>query len=253
VAIVSTLHAGANLRGLRLSSAPISPVFAGERLRVPVFASAADRRAHVSVRVKARGASESVDFHEVRSSQDARGELWIEPTERGFFEELRLNASSLYPLGFFTARLTVIVRQPHYIYPAADGAMPLPVTAALAKHPGSGARLEGDDFAGLRAYRSGESQRHIDWKAAARGQGLVIKQWAGEADETLQLTWADTTGLAHEARLSQLTRWIVVAERQGRSYGLAVPGATIAPGRGTTHYHECLRTLAVFPREAELA
>ena len=84
----------------------------------------------------------------------------------------------------------------------------------------------------------------------ARGQGLVIKQWAGESDETLHLTWQDTAGLAHEARLSQLARWIVSAERSGRSYALNIPGTTISAAHGDAHFHECVRALALFPAEA---
>ena len=101
----------------------------------------------------------------------------------------------------------------------------------------------------MRAYAPGEPQRHIDWKAVARGQALVIKQWAGEADETVHLTWQDTAGLAHEARLSQLARWIVIAGNHNRSYALSVPGATIPAGHGDAHFHECLRALADFPTE----
>ena len=41
---------------------------------------------------------------------------------------------------------------------------------------------EGDDFAGVRAYVPGESQRHIDWRAVARGQPLMTKQFAAEAE-----------------------------------------------------------------------
>ena len=69
-------------------------------------------------------------------------------------------------------------------------------------------------------------------------------------DETVLLTWQDTSGLAHEARLSQLARWIVTAERSGRSYALNIPSAVISAGHGDAHFHECLRALALFPAEA---
>ena len=249
VALVSTAHAWANLRGLRISCGPISPVFSGERQRVSVGVLAATGRAHAAIRIKPRERGESAAFPEVSGTQWLRADVWIGTGWRGHFDETDLVVSSLYPLGFFTGRLAVTIRQSRWVYPKAEGSRPLPRTPVPARLRGTGGHAEGDDFAGVRAYAPGEPQRHIDWKAVARGQPLVIKQWAGETDETVHLTWQDTAGLAHEARLSQLARWIVAAERGGRSYALSIPGATISASRGDAHFHECLRALAVFPAE----
>src|SRR5436190_1847043 len=111
---------------------------------------------------------------------------------------------------------------------------------------GAGQRVEGEDFAGVRAYRPGESQRHIDWKAVARGQPLVTKQWAGDASETLVLDWNEAPGADVEARLGQIARWIVQAEREYTAYGVRLPGVEIPPAHGERHFHGCLRTLATF-------
>ena len=250
VGLVSILHTRANLRGLRVSCGAIAPGFSGEVQRVKIGVLAAEGRAHASVRIRARDAVESVAFSEINGSRWQYEELALAPSERGRFDELTLVASSLFPLGFFSARMALTIRQTRWVYPAAEGARQFPRNTASAKNRGAGGHAEGDDFAGLRAYLPGEPQRHIDWKAAARGQGLVIKQWAGEADETLRFGWDDTAGLAHEARLSQLTRWIVNAERSGRSHGLDMPGKSFPSAHGDAHFHECLRVLALFPKEA---
>ena len=250
VALVSIVHTWANLRGLRVSCRPIAPVFAGERQHVSADLLAASGRTHASVRIKPREGGESAGFAEVSGTQRMRADVWIDTHRRGHFGELELNVSSLYPLGFFTALLVVAIRQPRWVYPRPEGSRPLPRTPASDRHRGARGRAEGDDFAGLRAYAPGEPQRHIDWKAVARGQALATKQWAGEADETVLLRWEDTAGLAHEARLSQLARWIVTAERSSRSYALSIPGAAISAGHGDAHFHECLRALALFPEEA---
>ena len=249
VALVSILHTRANLRGLRISCGPIAPVFAGESQRVSVGVLAASGATHAAIRIKPKAGGESVAFPEISGSQWQRAELSIEAPRRGHFQDVTLVASSLYPLGFFSARMVPTIRQSRWVYPAAEGSRQLPRNFAPARLRGTAVHAEGDDFAGLRAYIPGESQRHIDWKAAARGQGLVIKQWAGESDETFLFTWQDTAGLPHEARLSQLARWIVTAERSSRSYGLDIPGSTLPPGHGNAHFHECLRALALFPPE----
>ena len=249
VALVSTLHTRANVRGLRISLAPIAPVFAGENQRVRIGVLAVSGGVHAAIRISARKRGESVAFSEISGPQWQHDELPIDATMRGHFEKVTLLISSLYPLGFFSAKMMLPMKASRWVYPAAEGSRALPRHLARARQRGPGVRAEGDDFAGLRAYVPGEPQRHIDWKAAARGQGLFVKQWAGEADETLRLDWQDTAGFAHEARLSQLARWIATAERQGRSYALDLPGTVIPTGHGETHFHQCLRALALFPPE----
>ncbi|HEX8313316.1 MAG TPA: DUF58 domain-containing protein [Chthoniobacteraceae bacterium] len=181
--------------------------------------------------------------------QEAQVSAAAPATRRGSFDEVSVIVSSIYPLGFFTARQRLKLSRKHFIYPALNGGLPLPVSAMPASERREGVRVEGDDFAGTRAYQTGESQRHIDWKAAARGQPLLIKQWAGEADEIFHFTWDDAPQLALESRLSQLAQWIVTAERRGASYGLRLPGTAVAPRSGPSHFHECLRALAVFQQE----
>jgi uncharacterized protein (DUF58 family) len=105
---------------------------------------------------------------------------------------------------------------------------------------------EGDDFAGVRAYVPGESQRHIDWKAVARGQALMTKQFTAEADGLLYLDFAEVRLSDLEDRLSQLALWVIEAERARHPYGLRLPTAEIPPSLGESHFHRCLRALALF-------
>jgi uncharacterized protein (DUF58 family) len=105
---------------------------------------------------------------------------------------------------------------------------------------------EGDDFAGVRAYVHGESQRHIDWRAVARGQQLMTKQFAAEAEGVVYFDFSALHFANAEERLSQLTLWVIEAERARRPYGLRLPGNEISPGIGQQHFHQCLRALSLF-------
>ncbi|MEA3208422.1 MAG: hypothetical protein QOE70_1479 [Chthoniobacter sp.] len=246
VALVSILHAWANLRGLILEADPIRPVFAGEERVVPLQASSARHRAHFGIRVKAGGAEQPAVFPHLEAEGAVVAELRVPARQRGFFETLPVCLESRFPLGFFTARQFCNPAQAHFVYPEPVGSRPLPSSLQPARHARDGLRAEGDDFGGVRSWRPGESQRHIDWKAAARGQPLLIKQWSGDSDDTQALDWNLLAGLDTETRLSQLARWVVLAERAGSSYGLALPGVTLPPSRGEAHYHACLRLLAQF-------
>jgi uncharacterized protein (DUF58 family) len=105
---------------------------------------------------------------------------------------------------------------------------------------------EGDDFAGVRDYVPGESQRHIDWRAVARGQPLMTKQFAAQAEGVVYFDFAALHFANVEERLSQLALWIIEAERARRPYGLRLPGTEIPPAIGQPHFHQCLRALSLF-------
>jgi uncharacterized protein (DUF58 family) len=249
VAIVSTVHTWANLRGVAISAEPITPVFAGDEIIVPLAVSSARRRSHFDIQIFARRGKVPAQFAEVTSSGPEHREVRFAAVQRGCFHTLPLRIVSQFPLGFLSAHQHVILAQTYYVYPAPRGTVPLPRALASARQPRDGTRIDGDDFGGVRAWRPGESQRHIDWKAAARGQPLLTKQWTGEADDILRLAWDALPLLEMETRLSQLACWILHAERGADRYELQLPHETIPAGRGQLHLHRCLRALALFSAE----
>jgi uncharacterized protein (DUF58 family) len=98
----------------------------------------------------------------------------------------------------------------------------------------------------LRSYRPGDAPKLIAWKALAREQGLLTKEFSAMASSELWLDWQEAHGPDVEHRLSVLTHWVIQAERFGQSYGLRLPGATIPPARGEAHRTRCLEALALF-------
>jgi protein-glutamine gamma-glutamyltransferase len=249
LAAVSMLHAWANLRGVAVEAGPLRAVFAGEELVAPVRITASNGRRHAALAVVADGAKPARLAEEVTLDSPGTAALQIPALSRGCFHHLDLTIESLFPLGFFTARSSFNTPVNYYVYPRPDGNLPLPVAFDPARRAAVKARTEGDDFAGVREWQAGESMRHVDWKAAARGHWLLVKQWRGAtAAESLFLIldWAQLERLAPEDRLSQLARWVLLAEHHGATYGLRLPGQAIAPARGDVHMHACLRALASF-------
>ena len=84
------------------------------------------------------------------------------------------------------------------------------------------------------------------WKAAARDQTLLVKQFGGDRVDEVWLDWEALPGMDTEARLSRLTRWTLDAEAAGHAYGLRLPGRVVAPARGEAHMQQCLTELALF-------
>jgi uncharacterized protein (DUF58 family) len=103
-----------------------------------------------------------------------------------------------------------------------------------------------EEFNMLRAYRPGDAPKLIAWKALAREQGLLTKEFSATASSELWLDWNEAHGPDIESRLSVLAHWVLQAERFGQSYGLRIPGVAIAPSRGDAHRARCLEALALF-------
>jgi uncharacterized protein (DUF58 family) len=119
---------------------------------------------------------------------------------------------------------------------------------ALAASAGEGAGLDNgrEDFAGLRQYQPGDSPRHIAWKAVARDDVLLTKQFTGHAAGELWLTLdLQPAHLDLEAKLSRLTRWVLDAHTAGITYGLKLPGVVVRMGSGEAHRERCLEALAL--------
>ena len=248
VFLVSIPHTALNLTGLQITAEAIKPAFAGQEVAVPVEIVNKSRRTRRSCMLRlsgSDGAPEMVD--EIKPGKGARATLRFAAAARGEFQITKLRLTSTYPLGFLRARKDSATRQSYFVYPRPAGDTRLPSHLADARENGRALSIgEGDDFAGVRAYVPGESQRQIDWKAVARGQPLMTKQFTVEADDLLRLDFTRIASPGTEARLSQLALWIIEAERHRRRYALRLPGLEIPPASGEAHYHRCLQALALF-------
>jgi len=152
-----------------------------------------------------------------------------------------------FPLGLFRAWSYVEPDARCLVYPLPERSpLPPPAAEAAAGRLRSPARGN-EDFAGLRGYQPSDSPRHVAWKAAARSDEMLTKQFSGEAAAELWLDWQLVPGAPGlEQRLSRLAGWVLAAEREGAHYGLRLPGVEIAPRRGDAHCAACLQALALY-------
>lgn len=248
VFLVSIPHTFLNLGGLRATAESIKPAFAGQEVSLPVEIMNESRAARHGIALslpESGGARERVD--DIRPGKAARVVLRFSAPARGEHEIGKLCLATIYPLGFLRGFKRIAAPQRYIIYPKPAGDPNLPTghsrSAQNKPCPEIG---EGDDFAGVRPYVPGESQRHIDWKAVARGQALMTKQFTAETGGELYLDFAAVRFKDLEDRLSQLALWVIEAERSRRPYGLRLPNTGIPPSLGDAHFHRCLRTLALY-------
>ena len=245
-ALASLLVAHLQLSGLQVFAVGAEPVAAGEPLALRVHLRAIDRRERRGLRVECGEATT------LASLADRAGEAVLElPTSRrGLLQPPRLRISTRQPLGLAYAWCHAWPQAPLLVYPRPErDAPPLPQSG------GEGTRARphalGAEPHHLRAYRQGDPRRNIAWKPSARRGALLVREHERREGAEVVLDWRALAGLATEARISRLARWIDEAERHNRRYRLRLPGQSLGPAQGPAHRHACLRALALLPHAAD--
>ena len=245
LAISAMLHTFRNLAGLRITAARTPPVFVGDvaHFRICINNPAPSARYSVALTRDKR----DVAIVDVPPASRVITTAAVAAPRRGRLQPGRLTLFTRFPVGLFYAWSYIDLDTHCIVYPrAAAPGLPLPPLRAGTRD-GSGLAQGNDDFAGLRQYHPGDSPRHVAWKAAARGQGLLTKQFVGLAAGALRFSLeSPPRELGLEDKLSQLTRWILDAHAGSLTYALDLPGATVPAGTGETHRDRCLEALALF-------
>jgi uncharacterized protein (DUF58 family) len=242
--LVAMNHTHGNLVNVEVRAGPVSPVFAGEvaHFEVHVHNPAPRHRYSVSVAWPRAAVATSADL---APENVAALKLPLAAEKRGWMPARVFAVSTEFPLGMFHAWTWLELEMSCLVYPR-----PAPPGREPPAARGAGGRLAGgrpglDEFAGLRNYQRGDTPRSIHWKSFPKLRQPMVKQFQETLDREFWLDWDELPEFDPELRLSQLTRWVLDAEARQLSYGLRLPGTTIAPSRGASHQHACLRALAL--------
>lgn len=232
---------GAELRGLKLG-----PGFAGGACRLELEIGNPGRSPRHDLEVSVAG--HAAPAADLAPGTGGRVAVELPATRRGRLRVRRLKIATDFPFGLFRAWAWVHPECEGLVYPAPAAHPPPPAGGGPEDAAGRWDEHRGeDDFAGLRAFRRGDSPRRVAWKAVARGGDLLVKQFAGSPRASAWLDWDALPGLPAEERLSVLCRWVLDAHAGGDPFGLRLPGVEIPPALGTAHRHRCLAELALFP------
>ncbi len=244
VGFVAMIHTFQNLFKLTLHIGHTQAVFCGEALHFPLIIENHNNNIRRAITLY----SETEVIHGIDIDANSNKTVLIQQptTARGVQPLQRFTLQTTYPLGLFRAWSPVYVDSSAIVYPKpAPPGTPPPETVG---HHGTRIQsgLGDDDFIGIRGYQKGDSLKHIDWKAAARGLPLMTKQYGSNVSEQLWLTWNSLPNLDTEQRLSQICRWILDSEKRGDTFGLDIPDYVLAPSRGESHRQQALLSLSLF-------
>lgn len=237
-------HTHGNLVNIEIRPGPVDPVFSGDVAHFEIHLRNPATRARYSVSA-GWPRSELAATTDLPPENFAALQLPLPAVRRGWLPSSVFAVSTEFPLGMFHAWTWLDLEMACLVYPKPAAPGRLPPAARGSTGGVTGERPGLDEFAGLRNYQRGDTPRAIHWKSFPKLQVPMVKQFQESLDRELWLDWSELPELESEARLSQLTRWVLDAETAGMSYGIRLPGAQLAPGRGEVHQRACLRALAL--------
>lgn len=235
-----------NITNLRLQAVATNPTFLNES---PKF----------SLRVEKLEALDKVSLSAVRNNQRSNVVSLIEDKDdlfkipdsqlkRGLHVLDYVKIETMYPLGLFRSWFWLKVDETLLVYPTPKGKLPIPLVLKSQGHKDKHqVNFGSEDFFGLREYQFGDSLKHIVWKKS-QGNQVMAKQFADNAGESCELDFNNPqlAQMALEEKISQLTLWVLNAEKQGLNYKLVLPTKVSGYGRGGEHMRRCLKELACF-------
>lgn len=244
--LAGMVHTARNLARTAVSAGRAEPVYAGEAAQFHLLLDSRVpfERPSILVRHVASGAQLVID---VPAAAVAEVVLAVPAARRGWLQIGRVMLETRFPLGLFRAWSYVEPDARCLVYPRPERT-PLPPVAPYANIGAARAQAAGsDDFSALRGYQPSDSPRHVAWKAVARAEDMLTKQFSGDSAGELWLDWhLLPPGLDLERRLSCLAGWVLAAQHSGALYGLRLPGDEIRPARGDAHRAACLKALALY-------
>lgn len=244
-AVVSMLHCWRNLARIALRPGKSAAVFAGDFVNFRIYVENPGRIDRVSLALQWHNHPTVYFDSPAGTSRDVL--IALPSTRRGLLRPGRFRIFTTYPLGLFYAWANVELDLSCLVYPQPEpGKLPLPPAQPM-HGEGRSFGIGAEDFAGLRTFHRGDSPRHIAWKAFARNDVLLAKQFSGSAAPELWLNFADLPdSLGPEGKISRLTRWVLDIDARGQRFGLRLPGTVLEVDAGAAHRNKCLQALALF-------
>jgi uncharacterized protein (DUF58 family) len=233
---------------------PPEETFAGEEARFKVTLRNNTKKHRFDLFLKVGQLGESEPFS-LRPGQTSTYYLSLKGLERGEYQLKRLTVATSFPFGLFYAWKFWYEEQAFFVFPRLpEESLALPRALANNKERGEhegNPDIGAEEFFGHQNYDIGMPLRAIDWKAYARGKGLLLKKFIEQSNINYILRRDDYltqngSPVASETVLEVLTGLVLDVHSTGASYALVINDEKPQFGQGRGFRQENLKRLAKF-------
>ena len=208
---------------------------------------------------EARSIFRQAAYFPILRPKETRSELIIQSfPKRGLYSLQGFWISTLFPFGFFHRGEHIQATGQVLVYPSIQD-----ISAFFHLLPFIPGKLEsrsmgpGDNLYSIRQYQDGESARIIDWKATAKTQKLMAREYAQEEGSKFCLILdtripdADKTngGDRFERAVSAAASIAAHFADEGAGMEFLTPHEYIPRGSGIGHLYQILQSLAIVKSE----
>lgn len=248
-----------NMSKLEFKTNPVEPIFAGQSAVFNFAVNSLNNRPRFNIFL-----GEPADAHNKKNSNTKNSKAIIEqapahitepnaqitfktePLPRGEYTLARTRIWTKYPLGLFFAWAWMRLDTKVIVYPEPKSLKSLGQQFGNEDGQASTHQRGDDEYAGIRRHQITDSPQRIAWKAVARTQNMLSKEFTGTADKNNWLRYDQLLEFTPEERLSQLCQWVLECEERQTPYGLVLPNFNMPLALGESHKRQCLTALAMY-------
>lgn len=244
LSVVTIFHTYNNLLKLSFGGVVCKPSFAGDEASFTVQVN--NRHHPTRFSVQSFTPQKIISIADITANSMSTLSIKHRFKQRGLIALPRFTVESRFPFGLFRTWAIFQTDQKQLVYPKPSSHKQLPIKQAGLFEGKKPLDIGSDDFRGLRSFTEGDPLQHVHWKGFARHQILQTKEFSFASANELWLNWKDTNSSNNEQKLSQLCRWLLLADKAQLRYGLNLPTKVIQPNTGKSHLASCLKQLALY-------
>ncbi len=245
IALVCTVYTARNLQGIIVQLNSLPEAYANKVILLDVKLSSEISDGNCSIAIGKN--KQSLLLSNV-PSKGVNLSVKLGKYKRGEHQLPRLILTSQFPLGWLRAWSYIRFEKKLLVYPE-----PIQPPSTVNQNINSvndedkGQSVIGvEDLDAIRAYQQGDLLSRINWKAYAKGRGLLVNDYTSYVSDQTVFSWEDFLGHDKERVLSYLTYQVIDASQKNLAYSLVLPNKVIPISSGERHQLNCLKTLALY-------
>lgn len=234
----------------KITFSEIPPDYENRRFFLPVYIQSSRRYSGGNIVFSVAENSQTVAV----GKDETHAKLKLPDMKRGLYVCPSVSLFATYGFGLFKCYSQLSPKLSVLVYPRMQKSS---LTLAQSNSNDSKAMgtqaqlLRTDDLQGIREYRDTDSLRHVSWKHAAKGQGLLTKSFVDNKGMNGWLRLDDFRQLGIEEALRCLCYQVQQLDKEQVTFGLDLGSQKVFPQLGDLHVKNCLMQLALFSQPTE--